>query len=118
MGYDFLSDKPIYLQIIEYIKECVVSEKLLPKQKLASVRDLSVKFEVNPNTVQKAMVELEEIGLIYAESTNGRFVTSNINVIKKIKQEMVENKVSQFLDEMSKIGFSKEEIINLLRKEN
>ena len=79
MSYDFNNDIPIYLQIIEHIKLQIINKTYLPNQKIPSVRDLSVLYEVNPNTVQKALTELETMGLIFTESTNGKFVTGDIN---------------------------------------
>jgi DNA-binding transcriptional regulator YhcF (GntR family) len=70
MGYKFNDETPIYLQIVEYIKMQIISKNYLPCQKIPSVRELSFEFEVNPNTVQKALFELENLGLIYTERTN------------------------------------------------
>lgn len=117
MSFDFCSDRPIYIQIIEYIKEAVLRGLYKPKEKIPSVRELSLKFEVNPNTVQKALVELEETGLIYTESTNGKFVTSNECVIKKIKNEMIDIRVANFFESMSNIGLSKEDVLKIIKSE-
>ena len=118
MGFDFSGDRPIYIQIIEFIKEAVLRGLYKPKEKLPSVRDLSLQFEVNPNTVQKALIELEQVGLIYTESTNGKFVTSDTNVIKRIKQEMIDLKVAQFFEAMKNIGLNKEDVLLILNKED
>ena len=118
MGFDFCGDRPIYIQIIEFIKEAVLRGLYKPKEKLPSVRDLSLQFEVNPNTVQKALIELEQVGLIYTESTNGKFVTSDTNVIKRIKQEMIDLKVAQFFEAMENIGLNKEDVLLILNKED
>ena len=81
MSFEFKSDVPIYLQIIENIKMRIISREYLPSERLPSVRELSLHYEVNPNTVQKALSELENMGLIYTERTNGKFVTEDEAVI-------------------------------------
>ena len=88
MSFNFNDELPIYLQIIEHIKMQIISKKYLPNQKLPSVRELSFELEVNPNTVQKALFELENIGLIYTERTNGKFVTDNEQLIEDIKNQI------------------------------
>ena len=118
MSFDFENDKPIYLQIIELIKLQIISKKYLPKQKIPSVRELSMQLEVNPNTVQKALSELEDIGLIVTERTNGKFVTDNEKLILELKQQMINEKVSDFLVSMQKMGLEKNEVINVLINKN
>ena len=61
MSYQFDNDMPIYLQIIEHIKGLIISNKYLPNDKLMSVRDMSIEYGVNPNTIQKALAELASI---------------------------------------------------------
>ena len=104
MGYDFNGQVPIYLQILEYFKEYIVSGKYQPNQKIPSVRELSMMFDVNPNTIQKALFELEEIGLIYTARTNGKFVTADVDVIKRTRQEIIDEKFSKFFESMQKLG--------------
>lgn len=84
---NFNNNIPIYVQLIEQLKTYIISGQIKPGEKLPSVRDLALKTKVNPNTMQKALVELEEIDLIYTERTNGKYVTENENTIKKLKQE-------------------------------
>ena len=117
MSFHFDNGTPIYLQIIESIKQDVICEKYLPNQKLPSVRELALAFSVNPNTIQKALAELEEIGLIFTERTNGKFVTGDKTVIEKIKRETVQKMVENFYNSMEKIGLNREEIFEILSKE-
>ena len=84
MSYDFNNDLPIYLQIIERIKMQIIKSEFKPLDKLPSVRELSCIYEVNPNTVQKALFELESMGLIFTERTNGKFVTEDLSLIEKV----------------------------------
>lgn len=116
MGYEFHNNTPIYLQIIERIKTQIINKEYLPNQKIPSVRELSLQFEVNPNTVQKALAELENEGLIYTERTNGKFVTNDEEIIRKITQETIDKMIGNFYDSMAKIGLNKAQILEILNK--
>ena len=94
MSFDFKNDIPIYIQIIEHLKLQIISKKYLPNQKIPSVRELSLIFEVNPNTIQKALLELEYIGLIYTDRTNGKYVTGDEKLIGDIATKTIEKMIS------------------------
>ena len=83
----FNNSVPIYLQIVSEIKKQIVSGKLIPGERIPSVRELALTYKVNPNTMQKALIELEENGLIKTERTNGKFVTEDQKLINKKKNE-------------------------------
>lgn len=117
MSYEFSNDMPIYLQVLEHIKMQIIAKEYKSNQKLPSVRELSLIFEVNPNTIQKALAELEDIGLIFTERTNGKFVTDDLKIIKKITEQTVSGKIKDFFESMAKLGFSKQEILDLISKE-
>ena len=114
MGYSFNNEVPIYLQIIEVIKEQIIRKEFLPNDRLPSVREFSLMFEVNPNTVQKALNELEELGLIYTERTNGKFVTNNQELIDNIRKNVILEEVEGFYISMQKLGVKKQEVIKIL----
>lgn len=116
MSYEFNNEIPIYLQIIEHIKMLIISKKYLPNEKIPSVRELSLKYGVNPNTIQKALNELENIGLIYTERTNGKFVTNKEDKLKKITENTINEKVNDFFNSMEELGLNKEEILKILNK--
>ena len=114
MSYSFNDEIPIYLQIIEHIKMQIISKKYLPNQKIPSVRELSFELEVNPNTVQKALFELENIGLIYTERTNGKFVTDNEKLIEDIKNQTIQKMIDEFYVSMNKLGIENEQVLQIL----
>ena len=116
MGFNFDNNIPIYLQLVEEIKKYIISGKLKIGERLPSVREFANTFKVNPNTMQKALVELEEEKLIYTERTNGKFVTENIKIIEKIKSEYANNLVENYFNNMINLGFSKEDAINYLKE--
>ena len=107
MSFVFKSDIPIYLQIIR--------KEYKPYDRLPSVRELSLVFEVNPNTVKKALLELEETGLIFTERTNGKFVTGDMEVIKRVTEETLSDMVGDFLLSMQKLGYSKEQVLKIIK---
>ena len=110
MEYQFDNDKPIYLQMVELIKTEIISGRLKCGEKIPSVRELAVQAKVNPNTVQKALAELERCRLIYTERTNGKFVTENKSIIKAYRDGIINEKVESFLKDMIHIGVSEDEI--------
>lgn len=114
MECEFTNDKPIYLQIMDYFKAQIISGELSQGSRLDSVRDLAVKVKVNPNTMQKALSELERIGLVRTERTSGRFITDDKEKIMNMKKELAEAEISAFLEKMKSFGFDKEEVIKII----
>lgn len=117
MPWELNSDKPVYLQLIEQVKRNILSGKYVAGEKLPSVRDLASEAAVNPNTMQRALVELEREGLLYAERTSGRFITDNKELIKAMKKEMVIEEVKQFMERMKTLGFEYEDIIRIIESQ-
>ncbi len=115
--FNFTNDTPIYLQIIEYLKTEIIRGEYMPGEKLLSVREFSLKFQVNPNTIQKALFELENMGLIITERTNGKFVTTDKKLIDNLKKQTIKKMVSDVYISFEKIGVSKEELIEILKNE-
>ena len=116
MEYQFTNDKPIYLQLMDYFKAQIISGELSEGSRLDSVRDLAVKAKVNPNTMQKALSELERIGLVRIERTSGRFITDDKEKINSMKKELAESEIDAFLEKMKAMGFEKEEIIKIIEE--
>jgi len=116
VDYIFDNERPIYIQLVEKLKAEIVSEKLKQGERLPSVRELALTARVNPNTMQKALVELENEGLVYTERTNGKFVTTNKELINKLKKELAKEKVINFLSDMKNIGMTHEEVIEYLQE--
>ncbi len=117
MEWKFRSDLPIYSQLVEQIKLGIVSAKLLPGERLMSVRDMATEAGVNPNTMQRALQELEREGLVYANRTAGRFVTEDIARIQEARKALAAVQVRSFLEAMEKLGCDHEEILALLAGE-
>ena len=116
MEWKFRSDLPIYSQLVEQIKLGIVSGNLLPGERLMSVRDMATEAGVNPNTMQRALQELERDGMVYSQRTAGRFVTENMQVIEREKKKFAEEQIRSFLEAMKKLGYQREEIFSLLKE--
>ena len=116
MDYIFDNERPIYVQLVEKLRIEIVSGKLKSGERIPSVRELALTTKVNPNTMQKALAELENEGLIYTERTNGKFVTDNKELIEKIKRKLAEEKVNNYINDMKNIGISYEQSIQYLQE--
>ena len=116
LDYIFDNERPIYIQLVEMLRKEIVSGKLKAGERLPAVRELALAAKVNPNTMQKALVELENEGLVYTERTNGKFVTTSHKLIEKIKEELAEEKVNNFLNDMKSIGITYEEAVIYLQE--
>ena len=116
MNWEFHNDRPIYSQIVEHMKLFIVSGEFAPGAKVAPVRELAAEAEVNPNTMQKALSELERLGLMYANRTSGRYITEDKTMILKIKKELAEESIQAFLQNMEKIGYDKKHTISLIEE--
>lgn len=114
MEWQFDNSMPIYTQLINKIELAIVSGEYVRGQRLPAVRDLASEAGVNPNTLQRAFQELERLGLVYTQRSNGRFVTEDMTAIEKTKQTLAQESIRSFMDSMRRIGFSREEIIKLL----
>lgn len=117
MPWNLTSDRPIFMQIIEIIQLDIVSGKYSPGDKLPSVRDLAAEAAVNPNTMQKALAELERSGLVYSQRTSGRFITEDFNMIQELKSNLAKEKIEEFLKSMEQLGLNTEEIITLMKQQ-
>lgn len=114
MPWNLDSSRPIYLQIIERVQMDIITGRYQPGDKLPSVRDLAQEAAVNPNTMQKALSELERSGLIYSQRTSGRFITEDKELIHQMKKELAAAEVSAFVAHMKQPGITPEEIRQLL----
>ena len=117
MEWVFRNDLPIYSQLVDKIKLGIVSGALPPGARLASVRDLAMEAGVNPNTMQRALQELERLGLVFSQRTAGRFVTEDVKVIEEIKKTLAKGQIESFLQAMQELGYDREGIIGLLKED-
>ena len=116
MEYVFDNERPIYIQLVEMIRIDIVSGKFKKGQKLPSVRELALMMKVNPNTMQKALVELEDEKMNNTEKKNGKYVTEDEKLIEKIKKQLAQEKVNNYLNSMKNIGISYELAVKYLQE--
>lgn len=110
------NDRPIYAQIVEKMRLRIIAGYYKSGEKLPSVRELAAEAGVNPNTMQRAFVELERSELIQTQRTSGRMVTEDTEMIQKVKREIAEEQVKSFIEKMKELGFEKEETVSLFQK--
>ena len=114
MEFTFDNNIPIYIQLLEYLKIYLISGVFKCGEKLPSVREFANTFKVNPNTMQKALAELENMKLIYTERTNGKYVTNDTNLIEKLKNEYAVTLAKSYFKGMKRIGLGKADSIKYL----
>lgn len=116
MEWKFDNQKPIYAQIVDVIRLRIITGVYEAGSKLPSVRELANEASVNPNTMQKALSELEGSGLIYTVRTSGRFITEDIDKIAASRNQLAGQRVQEFLQQMESLGISRGEIVELIKE--
>ena len=116
MDWNLTNDRPIYLQLEEILLQAIASGQYPAGSRLPAVRELAAEAGVNPNTMQRALAELEREGLLYSQRTAGRFVTDEIEQIRGKRRELAMTQVQNFLTSMKEMGFSAEEIVEMMEQ--
>lgn len=116
MTWELKTDRPIYVQLAEQITMRIVSGDYLPGDKLPSVRDMAAEAEVNPNTMQRALADLERDGLVYTQRTSGRFITEDKTMIDTVKNKLAMTQIADFFDKMALLGFTRKQTVALLEE--
>ena len=116
MAWNFNDNTPIYLQIVNTLKRNIASGAYPPGSRLPSVRDLALEAGVNPNTMQRALSELERSGLVNSQRTAGRFITEDAGALLDLRKSMSEEIVSDFIARLRGLGMSDEQILDTVRE--
>ena len=116
MEWNFKNGIPIYSQIIDEMTMRIASGEYAPGDKLPSVRDLALDAGVNPNTMQRALAELERRGLVYSERTSGRFVTKDESVLSGLHEELAARYFDELTGKLRKIGMDDDQIKAAVKK--
>ena len=116
MEWNFKNGIPIYAQIVDEMTMRIASGQYPPGGKLPSVRDLALEAGVNPNTMQRALAELERKELVHSERTSGRFVTEEEEVLNTLHEDLAKRYFEEFADKLHKIGMSGEDIAEAVKK--
>lgn len=104
----------IYRQITEYFYYEIASGRLEKGARIDSIRNLALSFKVNPNTIQKALADLEREGLIYTDSTNGKFITTDDRRIQTLRHKLYEAITMVFIKNTKDLGASLEEVLGIV----
>lgn len=113
--FSFQKERPIYLQLMDEVKGNIASGKLPPGEKIASIREMASFYAVNPNTVQRALLELERENLISTKRASGKTVTEDSQMIKELRERLAADRLESCLSSMEALGFSRNETKTLLR---
>lgn len=116
MPWNLDNDRPIYLQLMEKIQQDIIAGIYHPGDRLPSVRELAMEAAVNPNTMQKALSELERNGLVYSKRTSGRFITEDKIMLQQLKDTTATEHIREFFETMRQLGFENDETLALIQK--
>jgi len=116
MEWSIVAGRPVYLQLIEQLELAIVVGEYPPGEKIPGVRDLAAQAQVNPNTMQRALQELESRGLLQAQRTAGRTVTADDTALQALRRRRAGTLAAEFLHQMQALGLTEAEIETLLRE--
>ena len=116
MAWIFENDRPIYTQLLEQIEQKIIAGEYPAGSRLPSVRELAAEAAVNPNTMQRAMSELERKGLIITNRTAGRSVTEEEQILKQLKGDKALDYTKEYLKKMKELGYDRHEIGEWIKK--
>ena len=107
MDFKLKDARPIWQQLADQMTQCIVTGEFSPGERFPSVRELALQAGVNPNTMQRALVKLEEAGLLVTERTAGRVVTAEEDIIRHTRRQLAEKRVAEYIEDMEKLGFGR-----------
>ena len=116
MAWQFNSNRPIYQQIVDEIELRILNGTYEMGMRLPSVRDLAVTAAVNPNTMQRALAELEEMGLVTTQRNTGRTVTTDETAVSRARDVKADLLAETFMMQMQALGLSRKEVLERLAK--
>lgn len=116
MDFQFNDTMPIYVQLIDKFKIAIATNHFKSGERLPSVRELSTKMRVNPNTIQRALSELENDELIFTKRTSGKFVSEDSNSINELRKKIAYEKIDAFTSSMKELNYDKIDIIKLIKE--
>ena len=117
MEWHILAGRPVYIQLVEQLEQAIVTGEYPSGERIPAVRDLAAQAQVNPNTMQRALAELESRGLLETQRTAGRIVTANTELIEETRQSLALSLIQDFLSQVKALKLTREDILALLQKE-
>ena len=116
MAWEFEADRPIYQQAAEVVRKRIIRGVYPQGSRLPAVRDLAMEAGVNPNTMQRALILLEDSGIVYSQRTSGRFVSENEELLKLLKYQSARKQVLDFVNRMDELGYGPDELPGLIEQ--
>ncbi|MDD6033091.1 MAG: GntR family transcriptional regulator [Oscillospiraceae bacterium] len=116
MAWELNADRPIYVQLVDTLRLRILTGYYPAGGKLPPVRELAAEAAVNPNTMQRALAELETDGLVYTQRTSGRFVTDDRQLLEELRRQLARRQLEKLLTDMKELGYSPEETARLLEQ--
>lgn len=117
MDWKLTDNRPIWIQLSEQLTRRIITGFYPPGSRLPPVRELAAEAGVNPNTMQRALAQLEQDGLARADRTAGRLVTQDVPTLEKVRKAQAQVIIQQYLDAMAELGYSGQEARTILREE-
>ena len=115
MPWELDGDRPIYAQLVECVTLDILAGRFPAGGRLPSVRELAAEAGVNPNTMQRALAQMEQDGLICTQRTAGRTVTEDQSRVEAARKTLAQERTRRYLMDMAKLGFGPEHLPELLR---
>ena len=116
MNWNLSDGKPIWIQLHEQLTQRIAIGVYPKGSRMPAVRELAAEAGVNPNTMQRALAQLEADGLVVTNRTAGRTVTEDGVTLSEICMRLANEKIQQYLESMALLGFTKNEAVELLKK--
>lgn len=117
MDWKLNNDRPIWPQLSQQLARRIIAGVYPPGSRLPAVRELAAEAGVNPNTMQRALAQLEQEGLARADRTAGRLVTQDAAVLEAARLREAEAVIRDYFEAMSALGYSREQAVQLLKEE-
>ena len=114
MDFAIQGSRPIWQQLTEQLARRIITGAYPLGSRFPAVRELAAEAGVNPNTVQRALAELEGTGLLHTQRTAGRFVTEDLSVIQSAKEKLARGRTREYLSSMAQLGYSRQQVKALL----
>lgn len=111
---EFKDNIPIYLQIEQYLYRQIALGQLRAGEKIPSVRKLALTLTVNVNTVQRALQQMNEKGILHTKRGEGNFVTQDVKLLNETRQSLIDDELNSFVSNMTRLGVKKEQLLAIL----
>ena len=115
LSINYRDSRPIYEQIADSLREQIVKKLLAPDEKLPSVREMAAQMSINPNTIQRAIRQLEQEGYVYTVAGRGTFVAT-VNHKESPRRKELLDRYDQLLKELFMYQVEEEELVEHIHR--